>query len=32
MSKSFFDDLEIPEPDVNLEISGGTQIQQLRKL
>ena len=32
MSKSFFDDLEIPEPDVNLEISGGTQIQQLAQI
>ena len=28
MSGSFFEQLEIPEPDVNLECSGGTQAEQ----
>lgn len=28
MSDSFFEDLEIPEPDVNLGVSGGTHSQQ----
>jgi UDP-N-acetylglucosamine 2-epimerase (non-hydrolysing) len=29
MSKAFFDDLDIPEPDCNLGVSGDTQIQQM---
>jgi UDP-N-acetylglucosamine 2-epimerase (non-hydrolysing) len=29
MSRAFFDDLEIPEPDCNLGVSGGTQIEQM---
>ncbi len=28
MSKVFFDDLQIPKPDFNLEINGGSQAQQ----
>jgi UDP-N-acetylglucosamine 2-epimerase (non-hydrolysing) len=28
MSKSFFHELQIPEPDVNLECGGGTQAEQ----
>src|ERR1035438_1198209 len=28
MSAAFFEDLELPEPDVNLGISGGTQTEQ----
>jgi UDP-N-acetylglucosamine 2-epimerase (non-hydrolysing) len=29
MSRSFFEDLEIPEPDCNLGVSSGTQVEQM---
>lgn len=32
MSKLFFEQLEIPEPDYNLGISGGTQTEQTAKM
>lgn len=32
MSKLFFEQLEIPEPDYNLGISGGTQAEQTSKM
>jgi UDP-N-acetylglucosamine 2-epimerase (non-hydrolysing) len=32
MSQQFFEDLELPHPDVNLEVSGGTQISQLSEI
>lgn len=32
MSEQFFKDLELPHPDVNLEVSGGTQIRQLAEI
>jgi UDP-N-acetylglucosamine 2-epimerase (non-hydrolysing) len=32
MSSSFFHDLEIPVPDVNLEVGAGSQIQQMAEI
>ena len=32
MSKSFFEQLEIPEPDVNLEVGSGSQAEQTGKI
>src|SRR5437762_3052404 len=32
MSDSFFRDLDLRKPDVNLEIGGGTQIQQMAEI
>ena len=32
MSRTFFEELEIPEPDINLEVSGGTQIEQMAEI
>lgn len=32
MSQSFFDELEMPRPDVNLEVGAGTQTQQTAEI
>ncbi|HYM13795.1 MAG TPA: UDP-N-acetylglucosamine 2-epimerase (non-hydrolyzing) [Bryobacterales bacterium] len=32
MSRAFFDELEMPEPDVNLEAGGGTAIAQIAEI
>ncbi|MBC7924835.1 MAG: UDP-N-acetylglucosamine 2-epimerase (non-hydrolyzing), partial [Bryobacteraceae bacterium] len=32
MSQSFFDELGLPEPDRNLEVSGGTQTEQMAEI
>lgn len=32
MSKQFFDDLELPEPDYNLEVGSGTHAEQTSKM
>ncbi len=32
MSKGFFDDLEIPKPDIDLEVGSGTHAEQTAKV
>ena len=32
MSQKFFDDLELPRPDISLEVSGGTQTEQTAEI
>jgi UDP-N-acetylglucosamine 2-epimerase (non-hydrolysing) len=32
MSQQFFDDLELPRPDISLEVSGGTQTEQTAEI
>lgn len=32
MSRDFFDQLEIPDPDINLDVGSGTQAQQTAKI
>ena len=32
MSKSFFEELSIPKPDINLEVGSGTHAQQLAEI